>query len=315
MKAIVTGGAGFIGSHLADRLISEGHDVIIVDNLFSGNKQNIPARAKFIYGDITKKQYLAELPRDVDVVFHLASHVGQESSFNSPLTDLETNTMGTAYILDWCKNNGVKKFVFASSVNVYGNTDIFPITENNPISIPSPYAVGKMASEHLLNIYSDLGVDYTIFRLFNIYGPRQDMKNMKQGMASIYMGYLAKNKPIEVKGSMDRFRDMVYISDAVDAFMSALMPEASCRTFNVCTGVKVTVRELIHVLIDSFGYDVKTYPVQELTGNPYDQFGFFGDFAALNQATGWTPKVNLANGMKEMANWIKGLPQESLPNL
>jgi UDP-glucose 4-epimerase len=302
MKAIVTGGAGFIGSNLTRRLLSEGWDVLVLDNLSSGYRINVPDGARFQWLDLSQEDVLVRLPKEnFDVIFHLASHVGQESSFEQPLHDLKANIFPTMTLLNWAMEQKVKQIVFASSVNVYGNSAQMPITDSTKIDLPSPYAVGKFASESLLKIYANFGLNYTSLRLFNIYGPGQDMENLLQGMASVYMTYVAKNEPILVRGSLERFRDLVFVEDAVDAFYRCVSEKAYDKTYNICTGKKTYVRDLIHHIIKAFGHDPVLYPI--VSGEPtrQDQFGFFGDPSPIKNDLGWVPRVEVAEGIMRMA--------------
>jgi UDP-glucose 4-epimerase len=305
MKAIVTGGAGFIGSHLVDKLLSEGWEVLVIDNLSSGYINNVSSKAEFQWIDLSDESAFMQLPVEkVDAVFHLASHVGQEISFENPFYDLKTNALSTLILLNWCKKYKVKKFIFASSVNVYGNAVQMPITESTPISTPSPYAVGKFASENLCSIYGAMGIDTSILRLFNVYGPRQDISNLKQGMMSIYMAYVNNKEPVLVRGSLERFRDFNYVDDVVDAFYRCLDDKAAGKVYNVATGVKTVVDDLLKKIFYSFGYS-DDYPV--ISGEPTtnDQFGFYGDSTLLQKDLNWKPRVDLDNGIKKMVDWIK----------
>lgn len=316
MKAIVTGGAGFIGSHLATRLLDEGWEVIVVDNLSSGHERNIPEGASFIWMDLTTEDSFASLPTNgIDALFHLASHVGQELSFENPAYDLKANALSTLLLLKWALANKVPKFIFASTMNIYGDTDNLPVPESAEIKPPSPYSVGKAASEYLCKIYQGFGIHTTCLRLFNVYGPKQDMKNMKQGMVSIFMSYIARSVPIHVRGSGDRFRDFVYIDDVVDAFYRCLDERASGKIYNVCTGIKTPVWELLNGIIVAFGESVETYPVTFGDGTPKDQFGLYGDNSLLMNELGWIPKTDLKSGLKIMADWVKALPSGFLPKL
>jgi UDP-glucose 4-epimerase len=192
-------------------------------------------------------------------------------------------------------------------MNVYGNpansTD--PVFEETPVSLPSPYAVGKYSSELLLDVYKPFGISSASLRFFNVYGAKQDLSNLKQGMVSIFLSYVLKGEPVEVRGSLERFRDFIHVSDVVDACM--LLAESECEgVFNVSTGVKTTVKSLIESIISSFQEDPVLYPIVELAPTPRDQFGVFGVSNRLNEL-GWYPKVTLKEGLAEMANWAKGL--------
>ena len=308
MKAIVTGGAGFIGSHLAARLLEEGWSVTVVDNLSSGYERNVPEGAELLTIDLGEETAGAQLPRDgADAVFHLASHVGQELSFERPFYDLKANAFGTMVMLDWCLKHEVPRLVFASTMNLYGDPEDrdIPVTESMPVRPPSPYAVGKIASEHLCNVYAPFGIKSTSLRLFNVYGPRQDMKNMKQGMVSIFMSYVARGEPILVRGSKDRFRDFISVHDVVDAFVRCLDERAAGKVYNVSSGKRTHVWELLREIVEAFGGDPDAYPITYGVGTPRDQFGIFGDSSALQRDLGWAPQIELREGIAEMARWVQ----------
>jgi UDP-glucose 4-epimerase len=306
MRAIVTGGAGFIGSHLCRRLLKEGWSVLAVDNLSSGRARNLPPDCEFKWLDLADEDARTVLPKNgVDVVFHLASHVGQELSFERPLFDLKANAFSTMILLKWCLEHSVKQLIFASSMNVYGDPPSLPVTEATPVQPPSPYAVGKIASEYLCNIYQEFGLNTTSLRLFNVYGPGQDMLNMKQGMVSIYMTYIARNEPVLVRGSKDRFRDFISVHDVVDAFYRCVDERAYGKVYNVSTGKKTHVWELLNKTIAAFGYDPKKYPVTFGEPTPRDQFGLYGESIRLQNDLGWRPTVSLDDGLAEMVEWVK----------
>lgn len=309
MRAVVTGGAGFIGSHLVRRLLEEGWSVLVLDNLSSGHQRNVPDGADVKVIDLGLESAVKELPAErADVVFHLASHVGQELSFESPFYDLRSNTLSTMTLLDWCMRCEVPRLVLASTMNVYGDPidPEVPVTEDAPLRPPSPYSVGKIASEHLCRVYRDFaGIKTTSLRLFNVYGPLQDMRNMKQGMVSIFMSYVTRGEPIFVRGSKDRFRDFISVHDVVDAFMRCLDDRADGRIYNVSTGKRTYVWELLELLARIFGHDPAAYPITYGEGTPRDQFGIYGDSSALRRELGWQPVVELEEGITEMAEWVR----------
>ena len=305
MKALITGGAGFIGSHLAEKLQRNGNSVAIIDDLSSGSESNLFSGSNLIKADLSKSESFEKLDSDFDVVFHLASHVGQELSFETPVRDLEVNSLATARLIDWAMKNGKPKIVFASSMNVYGdpeNAEI-PVSEDSPTCPPSPYAVGKLSSEYLFGIYQHLGLESACLRFFNVYGPRQDFANMKQGMVSIFMSYVLKDIPIEVRGKLTRFRDFIYVEDVVDACIAASEAGVS-GIFNVSTGRKVTVSELLDKILLSFEKNPKDYPIIEQAPTIRDQFGLFGNSDKLKKH-GWEPKFELESGLKLMKDWAK----------
>lgn len=303
--ALVTGGAGFIGSHLAKRLICEGWDVHIVDNLSTGFKSNIPSQAQFTFLDLSHDEFPKKLPAACfDVVFHLAAQSSGEISFDDPVYDLKTNCQSTLLLLNWCRQQGIPRFIYTSSMSIYGDQLIQPVREDAKPMPKSFYGIGKWASESYLNIYSQLGLQTTSLRLFNVYGQGQNMKNMRQGMVSIYLAYILKKQEILVKGSPDRYRDFVYVDDVIDAFMRCVGHSASFgKTYNVASGRKTSVRELLEVMLQTIGYDPLSYPIQFGRSTPGDTFGIYADISSFRDDIGWEPKTSISEGLKAMLAW------------
>lgn len=305
-KIIVTGGAGFIGSHIAKRLVQTGHDVVVVDNLVTGFEENIPKGATFIKGDVSDKSTIESLPRNTDAVLHLAAQSSGEVSAENPDLDLKANTLSTLYLLQWCKENHVPRFVYASSMAIYGNVTHNPVSEDCPCEPLSFYGISKLSSEHYIRHYASEGLNTTCFRMFSVYGPGQNMTNMKQGMVSIFLAYLVKGEQIWVKGSGDRFRDFIYIDDVVDAWCSCLENTKTWKkTYNLATGKKTTVRELVEKEIQQFGKGTEPYPVKFEGSTPADQFGLYADISRLRADLGWEPRYTLDEGLRTMIAWVK----------
>ena len=309
-SALVTGGAGFIGSHLARRLLREGWSVDIVDNLCTGFRENVPGEATFIELDVSRDDLAGKLPaRRYDAVFHLAAQSSGEISFDDPSYDLRTNCQSTVLLLGWCKEHGTHRFLFTSSMSIYGDQAVQPVAE---MAVPVPksfYGIGKLASEAYTHVYSAFGIQSTSLRLFNVYGPGQNLANMRQGMVSIFMAYILKKQDIVVKGAPDRYRDIIYIDDVIDAYLACLdNPATYGKAYNVATGRKTTVGELIAAELRAFGYGPGEYPVTFTTNTPGDTFGIQADIAALRTDTGWMPKVDLENGLAQMVAWAQSLP-------
>jgi UDP-glucose 4-epimerase len=303
MHILITGGAGFIGAHLASRCLRKNYRVTIIDNLSNSSKENVPEGAGFILQDITENDWTKQIPNDVTHVAHLAAQSSGEVSFEDPLYDVKTNTVATLELLKWSLEHKIKKFVFASSMNVYGNVPDEPITEKTSSNPQSFYGVGKVASENYLKIFSDLGLDSVIVRFFNVYGPGQNMENLKQGMVSIYCAYVAKMESVIVKGDEERFRDFLYIDDAVDAIESSLHSDIKFDKFNICTGIRTTVKELLQEIFTAFDRQDCSYGIKE--GTPRDQFGIYGSYDKINKQLGWSPKYELKEGLNKMVSWIK----------
>lgn len=304
-RIVVTGGAGFIGAHLTDRLIADGHEVIVVDNLATGLRGNVNPRARFIEGSIADPDVISTISADgVTALFHLAAQSSGEASFDNPHTDLQSNVAGTVLLLQWCKTNKISQFIYTSSMAVYGITSDIPLAEDTPCLPSSFYGVAKLASEHYIRLYASQGLQTTIIRPFNVYGSRQNLGNMKQGMASIYLAYLLRDEPIVVKGSPDRFRDQTHVADVVSALLAALdNPAAISATFNIATGCKTTVKELLAALLHAAGKPAN-YPIHYVEGTPGDIFGCYADITKSQLLLGWTPQVSLNEGLAEMYHYF-----------
>lgn len=298
---VVTGGAGFIGAHLTDRLVADGHEVIIVDNLSTGLRSNVNPRARLIEGSVADPTVVSGIPAErVTAVFHLAAQSSGEASFDNPYNDLQSNIAGTALMLQWCTVNNIRRFIYTSSMAVYGATSDVPLAEDSPCLPASFYGVAKLASEHYIRLYTAQGLQTTIVRPFNVYGSRQNLGNMKQGMASIYLAYLLRDEPITVKGSLDRFRDQTHVSDVVDALVACLDSQAAIGgTFNIGTGRKTTVDELLAGLLHVAGRPAN-YPITFTEGTPGDIHGCFADITKATRLLGWAPRVTLRDGLTEM---------------
>lgn len=298
--ALVTGGAGFIGSAITRDLVAEGMDVVVVDNLSNGSEENVPDEAIFVEGDLSDQAVLDRLSDyDIDVVHHLAGQSSNEKSFDDPEYDLESHVLSTFNLLRWCQANNVDRLLYASTMSVYGDPDYLPVDEEHPVDPKTYYAAGKIGAEAYVKLYDNLGMDTTIFRLFTIYGPGQNMANMKQGMVSIYLSFVLRGEDLIIKGPMDRFRDFVYVDDVVDAWTAAAeAPATYGETYNVARNECVKVRELVDTILECYG--TPDYPVEVTDGTPGDQHGIYGDASKLRTDLGWEPEVSLKRGIDEM---------------
>lgn len=303
--AIVTGGAGFIGSHIASRLITDGYKVTILDNLSTGKEENIPSGADFIKMDLgLESSYDLIEKLSCDTVFHLAGQSSGEASFKDPLYDLRSHALSTFLLLGWCKKNTVQRFLYASSMSTYGDPLYLPVDEEHPQQPKTFYAAAKSSAEAYIKLYQTLGINTTIFRLFSVYGPGQNLGNKMQGMVSIFLSYMLEGIPVHVKGSKERFRDFVYMDDVADAWISSVdNPVSFGKVYNVAGGKKIKVEELIEALKNSFGF--KDYPVEYKGSTAGDQFGLVGDINRIKQDLQWKPKTDLETGLAIMVNYEK----------
>lgn len=301
---LVTGAAGFIGSAVAGRLLADGHEVWTIDNLSTGRKENLPEKIHFIHGGCQDPETIQALQfTTFDAILHFAGQSSGEVSFDDPVYDLRTNTESTLRLIDYALAHGCRRFVYASSMSVYGSVEDKPIPETHPARPLSFYGVGKMASEHYMRIYVDRGLQPTALRLFNVYGPRQNLSNLRQGMVSIYLAQLLFNDRVIVKGSDSRFRDFIYIDDVV-AFTCGVIDDARAYggVYNVATGIKTTVGTLLATLKRHSGVQA---PIEYASGTPGDQQGIYADCTLAERTFGFKARVDIDEGLKRMIAWAR----------
>ena len=308
-NVLVTGGAGFIGAYLVKKLIQQGLNVTIVDNLRDvGGVSYIHPKAHFIKADICDLGMYAQLNHlNLDTVFHLAAQSAGEPSYEDPKLDIMTNCYGTYLISKFCKENEISRFIYTSTVAVYGNSEGI-ISENTSINPDSIYGISKYSGEMFVRqLFNNSKTNYTIFRVFNTYGPGENLDYSKKGMVSIYLGYVWKNQPILVKGSLDRFRDLTYIEDNVNAiFKCCDKPISFGEVYNLSSGKKTYVRELINCILEVFNKSAN-YEVKELPSTPGDSFGYHSNISKIKKHLDWEPSVEIMDGLKKYYDWVKNI--------
>ena len=306
MHALITGGAGFIGSNLSKALLARGAKVDIVDNLSTGYEKNIPSGARFCRLDISDPDSLLKLPeKKYDAICHLAAQSSGIKSAEDPWYDLQANAGSTLLLSRWALRQGTPRFLHASSMVAYGSPASHCPDETTKDCPTSYYGVSKLASEHLLRLASLEGLSVTCFRMFSVYGPNQDLSNLRQGMASIFLAYILRNELIPVTGSLKRFRDFIYVDDVVNCWIKALeMPSTRKQVYNLGSGIATTVDELIKSLLIASGLPAD-YPVKELPGNPSDQFGLYADIKNTVEDLNWSPQTKLIEGLEKMIRWAR----------
>ena len=293
MKILITGVAGFIGSKIAEKFINDGFEIIGVDDLSSGKIENIPKGLDFIKNDLSDSNILKSLPKECDLILHLAGQSSGEISFDNPGNDLKKNTISTLNLIEYGKRCKVKKFLYASSMSVYGNVPDKPIPENYIVKPLSCYGVGKLAAENYLEVFKE-EVPFINLRMFNVYGPGQDLGNLRQGMVSIFLAQALKDNIIHVKGSLDRFRDFIYIDDVVDIWYEFALNKTENISLNLGTGIKTSLNELITLFKNNFS-DLKYYS----KGNtPGDQKGIYPDIGKLKSLTKKNKFIKIDEGLK-----------------
>lgn len=256
MSVLVTGGAGFIGSHLVERLLKEGYNVVVLDNLSSGRTENLDLENQkllFIKGDIRERELVKKALKDVEVVFHLAALVDVPFSVKNPLLVNQVNVSGSLNILEESVKTNVEKLIYASSCAVYGEPQCLPINEEHPTNPLSPYAVSKLAIEKYCQVFNKLyGLKTFSLRLFNVYGPRQKSDSPYSGVISQFVRQLKSGKPPLIFGDGSQTRDFVYVLDVVDAFHKAMISKHCMGEINVGSGKETSISDLAKICIEKF---------------------------------------------------------------
>jgi UDP-glucose 4-epimerase len=305
-RYLVTGAAGFIGSAIAKKLINDNNDVWTIDNLTTGFLNNLPNEINFIEGNCQDDKSIKKLMNTkFDAIIHFAGQSSGEISFDDPVFDLRTNCESTLKLIQYGLSTGCNRFLYASSMSVYGDVSDKGIPETYPCNPLSFYGVGKLASEHYLRIYQTKGLQPTSLRIFNVYGPGQNLSNLRQGMVSIYLAQMLSDHKIIVKGSSNRFRDFIYIDDVVQLTMLILSSEISIgKVYNIGTGVKTTVQDVLNKLIKIYGKEIK---VQFTDSTPGDQLGIIADIQLLNTNLKFNNLTDFDSGLKQMVNWAENI--------
>ena len=297
---LITGVAGFIGSNVAKRFIDEGFHVVGVDDLSSGKVKNIPNKVDFINGDLSNAKTIKLLPNKCNKILHLAGQSSGEISFDDPIDDLEKNTISTLNLINYGIEKKAERIVYARSMSVYGEQDSKKSKETKNCEPLSCYGVAKIMSEKYLYIFRKQ-IPFVSLRMFNTYGPGQDMNNLRQGMVSIYIAQAMKNRKIDIKGSLKRIRDFIYIEDVVESWFRASNYNSSLnQAINVGTGLATEVKKLVKIIIKKI--PGTTYRV--LGSTKGDQNSIVADTALLRSKLKINKFTNLDKGIE---NFISSL--------
>jgi len=301
MRTLVTGVAGFIGSHVAQRLLADGHAVFGVDDFSNGRPENVPEGVEFLRRDLSNSRVIDELPGQVDVILHLAGQASGEKSFDDPLRDLICNVDSTINLIRYGILRKARRLIYASSMSVYGAAPDAPIAETHACAPLSCYGVAKLAGEHYLRIFQER-LPFVTFRIFNVYGPGQNMEDLRKGMVSIFLSQALKSGRVTVKGALTRFRDFIYVDDVVEACVRAMTtPAAENQIINLGTGRRTTVEGLLRQIqrhVDSMSWRVEG-------STPGDQTGIFADNAKLAEVVGVNNFISLEDGLRRFADWAR----------
>ena len=299
MKALVTGGAGFIGSHIVDRLLADGHEVVVLDDFSTGHRSNLPddKALTVVEGDISDAKIVKKCMESIDWVFHKAAVASVPKTVNDPVGSSAVNYQGTLHLLEAARNNNVKRFVFASSAALYGDEPTLPKVETMcPVTL-SPYAVDKLASEYACGMYTTLyGLETVCLRYFNVYGPKQDPSSPYSGVISIFTDKLKKKEIPTIFGDGEQVRDFVYVGDVVEANMKAVVTaDVAGQYFNVATAKKITLNNLLKILCQLYESDFKVNYSDARQGDIKESYATIDKAASRLQ---WNPSVDLKQGLK-----------------
>ncbi|MFN3966887.1 MAG: NAD-dependent epimerase/dehydratase family protein [Endomicrobiia bacterium] len=306
LKILVTGGAGFIGSHIVDKYISEGHSVVVVDNLSTGKKENINPEAKFYTVDITDIKHLSQIFENEkpDVVNHHAAQIDVRKSVADPTFDANVNIIGSINLLENCKKYNVKKFIFASSGGtIYGECSYIPPDEDSQYFPMSPYGIAKLSVEYYIKYYSEtFNIKTAILRYGNVYGPRQDPHG-EAGVVAIFSERMLKNEPVFIFGDGKQMRDYVYVEDVVRANLLVLNHDENL-TLNIGTSKPTSVLELFEMMKKICGYKQNPVFKPPRTG---ELFKSFLDIKKAKEKIGWEPLFNLEEGLKKTIEYFRNM--------
>src|SRR3990167_4859332 len=304
MNILVTGGAGFIGSNVADRFIKEGYQVIVADNLITGKLRNLNAKAKFYKIDIRDREGLESIFKEnkIDIINHHAAQMDVRKSVDDPIYDADVNILGSLNLLQLAVKHKIKKIIFASTGGaVYGEQDYFPADEKHPPNPLSPYGISKLALEKYLYFYKmTYNLNSTILRYANVYGPRQDPHG-EAGVVAIFTRKLLKGEQPLINGDGMQTRDFVYVGDVVRANCLALSHNDG-GVFNIGTGREVHIKKLLKELVNIVGVNVG-----EGYGHPKsgEQKRSAIDFEKAKKEFGWSPQVFLEEGLRHTVDYFK----------
>jgi UDP-glucose 4-epimerase len=294
IKSIVTGGAGFIGSNLVDRLVKEGHQVIVIDNFISGDKKNLSHHSKKIVKiinlDIVQDKKLNKYFYNVDYVFHLAGLAEIIPSIKNPKNYFINNVLGTLNVLEACKNKKIKKFVYAASSSCYGNPKKFPTSEDEKVDTKNPYAMTKFLGEELVMKYATIfGMPNVSFRFFNVYGPRLNTSGQYGAVFSNFLKQKKNKKPLTIVGNGNQTRDFIYVEDLIDAFLQILKNKKVNEIYNLGSGKETSINKIAQI------FGGKRIFVPKRPGEPKRSLA---NISKIRKDINWTPKISIEEGIK-----------------
>jgi UDP-glucose 4-epimerase len=310
MRIVVTGGAGFIGSHLVDALLAAGHDVLVLDSLWShggGRRENVPPAAEFIELDIRDPAVAGVFERfKPEVVYHQAAQHSVAIGARDPKYDADVNVLGTLNVLEAGLKSGVRKVIFASSAATYGDVEKMPVDERSPQLPISPYGITKMITEHYLHFYKlQHGIDYTVLRYGNVFGPRQD-PNGEAGVIAIFAARFLRHEGIRIDSDGEQTRDYVYVADVVQANVAALT-KGSGEIYVIGAGQTTSVNAIYRALVEATGFEA---PITRAPRRDGDAREIYFNPAKAARELGWKAQVSLRDGMQATVDFFREQQQK-----
>lgn len=312
MRYLVTGGAGFIGSHIAQALLEQGQDVRVLDNFSTGKRENIEElkrrfdgnQLEVLEGDVRDGSRVAEAVRGVNIIFHEAAFVSVPQSMDEPQNCFDVNVSGTSLLFDAARKAGVSRAVVASSAAVYGDADALPLIEETPLQPKSPYAVSKRIKEMYAELFThSFGFDVVALRYFNVYGSRQRPDSMYAAAVPIFARRLLDNKPVTIFGDGGQTRDLINVHDIVRAnLVASEHPNAAGKVFNICTGIETRLLDLLDVMYELLPNAPTHRFAPPRAGDIYRSVGSPQKAAGV---MGFHAEVSLADGLEEVIDWMR----------
>jgi nucleoside-diphosphate-sugar epimerase len=295
-QILVTGGAGFVGSHLCRALLKKEFSVVAIDDLSNGIKSNVHKDVVLIEADLSKDAWLGSLDSyKFDAVIHCAAQASNAMSFDDPQKDWNSNQVSTWNVINFCKQKSINRLIFTSTMSVYGEPVKIPTPVSEPPMPLTYYAAHKATAETYLKLSS--GINWTIFRLYTTYGSGQNLANLNQGLIKIYLGFILRGEPITVRGSGERLRDIIHVSDVVRAIILSLENAKTYKqTYNLGSGVTKKVSEIIELLLNAAGKDAQ-YPVVYEKGDLGDPHSTHADIRNATDDFNWRPLVMPDDGI------------------
>jgi UDP-glucose 4-epimerase len=302
MKILITGGAGFIGSHIVDILIEKGHEVVVIDNLITGKKENLNENSKFYNFDITEDiNYIFEKEKP-EIVIHAAAQVMLRKSLEDPLLDARTNILGTINVLEACRRNNVKKIIYTSTGGArVGEPEYLPVDEKHPLNPCSPYGISKHTAEHYVWMYNHLyGLDYLIFCFGNVYGPRDDPESKR--VTSIFSYQMLNGETPKIFGDGNQTRDFIYVCDLADFIVESMDKRPEHKLFHLANGVQISINEIFQILRELCDFNKDAKHVAPVKGEVRD---ILLDTSLSKKELGWKPKTSFEEGLKQTVEYFK----------